>query len=257
MTSASPCILCGLLSVVLLGAAPPEQADRGDLRDQLLTLLPETEQAARTVLLTPTLTHSLPAIHFDGSRHAYEFLLDRLPFATKIARRLSPPLERYTLTERRPGLYQVDDQGALRGELRLLLTEADRRLYLAVGQFRSLANLLTITGRVVILLEYRESGRAEMGGRGVITTPVLYLKIDNIIVHTLGRLLPPLLRGIIERRSASLITAVTLISERMAQDPDGLYQEMTEWREVTESEREKYREMFLLSPAASRNEEKR
>ncbi len=256
MTTASHSFLPGLLSLLLLGTLPTEAADQEDPRDRLLNLLPEREQTARAVLLTPTLTHSLPAIPFRGSRRSYEFLLDRIPFATKIARRLFPPLERYTVTETTPGLYQVEDQGALRGELHLLLIEADRRVYLAEGQFRSLANLLTITGRMVILLEYREALREETGRRDVVTTPVLYLRIDNIVVHTLGKLLPPLLRGLVERRSASLTSAAAALGERMAEDPQGLYQEMEQWREVTESEREAYRQIVLAAEAAPPTEER-
>ena len=57
----------------------------------------------------------VPPVRFPGTLRITEWLLERPAFAATLARHLHPPLERYHLTDKGNGRYEVDDLGALRG----------------------------------------------------------------------------------------------------------------------------------------------
>jgi hypothetical protein len=191
-----------------------------------------------------TISRALDAVRFVGRREHEEFLLERLPLAAALGRHLYPPLEPYNITQTGPGLYDVDDRGALRGHLRLIAGEPGRRVYFIEGEFRSLAHLLRFNGAMVIALRYAEEAGA--GGPALRNEPHLYVRIDNALVHGLLRLLRPLIHGVIDRRVAALAAAAEAVSTRLTKDPAGLYREMRGWPDVTDAQRAEFRQHFGL-----------
>lgn len=242
-------IRCAAGIALLLVLAGPLAALGGEnekeARAPLRLLDFEIEDAAvRRAVEDYTISRALEAVRFVGRREHEEFLLERLPLAAALARHLYPPLEPYNVTEKGPGLYEVDDRGALRGHLRLIAQAPGRRVYFAEGEFRSLAHLLRFNGAMVIALRYAEE--AGTGEPGLRNEPHLYLRIEHGLVHGLLKLLSPLIRGIIDRRVAALSGAAEAVSARMTKDPAGLYREMQGWPDVTEAQRAEFRRHFGL-----------
>lgn len=195
------------------------------------------------IIAQPTLRRQMPRIRFIGDRRTYEFLVDHPPLATQLARRLHPPLERYTVTQVGEGTYTIEDRGALRGEARLVKVTADQRVYWFKGEFRSLANLLRFTGRMVLVLDFRE---VREGGRTYMESdPDFYLRIDHVFFGYLVKLLTPLINLLIDRRVDLIAEATGKLFDQVAGDPGSLYREMTTWSEVQPEDLKAYRRAFL------------
>ncbi|HTU01132.1 MAG TPA: hypothetical protein VMG58_04925 [Candidatus Sulfotelmatobacter sp.] len=207
--------------------------------------LPVEDPVTRSTVERPTLVRALAPVEFTATHQMTEWLLDRPPLAATLARHLHPPLERYSIVSRGPGQYEVDDQGALRGELRLVGQASDRRIYICHGEFRSLRNLLAFSGSMVFTLEYRQ--RREGKDPQMEVSPQIYVRLDNPFIHGVVRALRPLLSGVIDRRAAGLTAATQIVTDRITRDPAGLYQEMGTWADVTADEREEFRIAFLAT----------
>jgi hypothetical protein len=126
--------LFGLLLVGSLVAAVRVQVS-AEGSDPLLEKL--TDPSAREVVQAATLVRPPLPITIRGSVETYAFLLDRPAFAAAVAKHLHPPLS-YRVVVKGRDIYEVDDGGLLRGELRLLAKAGNRRVYLGNGQARSL-----------------------------------------------------------------------------------------------------------------------
>ena len=204
----------------------------------------------REILGQPTLRQRIRTIRFPGNRHIYEFLVSHPPLATQLARRLHPPLERYTVTEVGPGVYTIEDRGTLRGEARLIRVTGDQRVYRFSGEFRSLANLLRFTGRMVLVLDYREV--QEAGRTYMESDPDFYLRIDHLFYGFMAKLLTPLIRLIIDRRVDMIVEATNRLFDRVVTDPKGLYLEMATWKELRPEDLEAYRQALISNDTAGR-----
>jgi hypothetical protein len=233
MLSRIPLVLAWLLAAVAaVGGAP--------LR---LVGLAVEDPPTRAVVEKPTLVRALAPVRFASTLETTEWLLDHPPLAAALARHLHPPLERYHLKAAGAGRYEVDDQGALRGTLRLVAVAPARRVYVCEGQFRSLAHLLTLNGTMVFTLEYRQ---VRDGGQPLVeVAPQLYLRLDNVLAHGLVKVLGPLLHGVIDRRVTSLTAATLVVGEHITRDAAGLYREMAAWSDLQPGDLAAFRAAFL------------
>ena len=200
------------------------------------------DPATREVVERYTLARQLKTVRVIGTLKTTDWVMDRPPFAATLARHLHPSMERYRITEKGNGQYEVDDLGALRGTVRLIARGPERRIYFVEGQFRSLAHLLKLSGSMVFTLEYRE--RWEGNESYVEVDPQLFLRLDNVVAHGILKVLAPLLHGIIDRRVGNLTAAAQIVSQRLTKDPKGLYQELRTWSDVRPEELDEYRRAF-------------
>lgn len=239
-------ILASILGIVVVGGsalfvsveAAPWASGFGAMLD---------DRETSEILTHPTLRRQITQIRFAGDRRTYEFLVNHPPLATQLARRLHPPLERYTVTQVGDGAYTIEDKGALRGEARLVRVTGDQRVYWFKGEFRSLANLLRFTGRMVLVLDARE---VKEGGRTYMETdPDFYLRIDHIFFGFMAKLLSPLINFLIDRRVGMIAEATGKLFQQVTGNPEGLYREMATWKEVSPEDLEAYRQTFLSKRA--------
>ena len=206
---------------------------------------PIEDPATREVVEEYTLARQLQTVRVIGTLKTTNWVLDRPPFAATLARHLHPPLESYHITEKGDGLYAVDDMGALRGSVRLVARAPERRVYLVEGQFRSLAHLLKLSGSMVFTLTVQE--RWEGNESYVEIDPQLFVRLDNILAHGILKILAPLIHGVIDRRVGNLTAAAQLVSQRLTQNPQGLYREIRTWPDVRPAELEEYRHAFRIA----------
>jgi hypothetical protein len=237
-------LLRALVVLLLLFGADGAQARA------LLTVigLPLSDSAARAVIEEYTLARQLKPVRFAGTLKTADWLMDRPVLAATLARHLYPSLERYHVTEAEDGRFQIDDMGSVRGSFRLVARAPERRMYFVEGSFRSLADLLKLSGSMVFTLHYRE--RWEEGEAQVEVEPQLYLRIDGAVAHGVLKVLAPLLHGTIDRRVASLTEASHAVGARLSQDPQGLYREMQTWPEVRPGDLAAYRQAFHVPEEA-------
>lgn len=241
----APFLLQWVAALVLLLAAQASGAFT-------LIGLPVDDAATREVVERYTLARQLKTARFIGTLKNTEWMLDRPPFAATLARHLDPHLERYHITDKGDGTYAVDDMGSLRGSVRLVARAPERRVYFVEGQFRSLAYILKLSGSMVFTLEYRE--RFDGNESYVEVEPQLFLRLDNVVVHGILKVLAPLLHGIIERRVENLTEAAQIVSQRLTKDPQALYQEIRTWPDVRPEDLEEFRQAFRIARDGSREE---
>jgi len=209
--------------------------------------LTSDDPQTREIIAQPTLRRQIPRIRLSGDRRTYEFLVSHPPLATQLARRLHPPLQRYTVTQIGEGVYTVEDRGALRVEARLIAATGDQRIYRFQGEFRSLANLLHFTSRMVLILQYRE---VREGSRtSMESDPEFYLQIDNPFFHFVTKLLSPLISSLIDRRVNMIVEATSKLFDQVHTDPDGFYRQMATWPEVQTTDLKAFRQAFLSKEA--------
>jgi hypothetical protein len=201
-----------------------------------------TSPAVSRTVARRTTSRAVDPVRFIGRQEHEEFLLDHLPLAATIARRLNPDLKPYHITEQSAGLYEVDDRGSIHGRLHQIAGAPGRRVYLAEGEFRSRAEFIRFTGAMVIALRYTEARKRD--GALLVNEPHLYVRIDNVLVHGFLKVLSPLLNAIIDRRIANLAAAAEVVSARLTNDPRGLYREMKGWEDVSDQERAAFRRHF-------------
>lgn len=238
-----PGAILGFLSSLILvgGSAASAAVDTGRPSSLVQPII--DHQQTHEILAKPTLRRQIPRIRFAGDRRTYEFLVSRPPLATQLARRLHPPLERYTVTQVGEGIYTIEDLGAVRGEARLIKVTDDQRVYWFRGEFRSLANLLRFTGRMVLVLNYRE---VQEGGRTYIESdPDFYLRIDHLFFGFMAKLLAPLINLLLDRRVNMIAEATSKLFDQIVTDPGGLYREMATWQEVRPEDLEAYRRTVI------------
>jgi hypothetical protein len=235
-------MLAGVISLALWTAGAG-LARAGEAHGAPAAVLAVDDPEVREIVARPTLRRRIPRIRFVGDRRIYEFLVSRPPLATQLARRLHPSLERYTVTPTGEATYTIEDRGALRGEARLVAATPHRRVYRFQGEFRSLAHLLRFTGRMVLILDYREV--RERGQTYVESDPDFYVRIDHAVVGFMVRLLRPLVNVIIDRRVALIADATRKLFDRVVTDPRGLYREMAAWSDVRPDDLEAYRRAVL------------
>jgi hypothetical protein len=225
-----------LSAVLLLAPLPVGAVTVGGLHIE--------DPIAAATIDEPTLVRQVPAVRFVGTPRATEWLLDRPGFAATVARHLHPPLERYQVTPTPDGRFNIRDHGPLRGTLRLVAREADRRLYLCEGQFRSAEQFFQVAGRLALYIEFRVLP-AQVGPPQMEVTPTIYVRFENVLAHGFFKLLGPFFFGVIDRRVANLAAATQIVSRRIAADPAGLYEEMRTWSDLRPDELEAYRLAFL------------
>jgi hypothetical protein len=230
------------LSVTLASPIKAEAALEGDVS----VVAPEIQ----AIIARPTLSRQIPLIRTAGDRRAYEFFVSRPPLATQLARRLHPPLERYTVTQVGEDVYAVEERGFLRGEARLIAATSAQRIYRFQGEFRSLANLLHLSGRMVLVMRYRE---IREGDRTIVeSNPQLYVWVDNPFFHIMSKLLSPLIMSLIDRRVNMIVEATTKLFDQAWTNPKGLHQRMATWSEMQPTDLEAYRQAFLEKESMTR-----
>ena len=201
------------------------------------------DPAVRDVVDQYTLFRDLQPIRYLGTARATDWLLDRPDLAAALARHLYPPVERYHVSMRDDGSFDVTDLHALRGSFRLVARGDHRRVYFCRGTFRSLSRILEITGEMVITLEYHDTRQGE--DPAVEVASQLYVRLDNIVAHGVSKIVAPLLHKVIDRRVANLTAATQLIGERIARDPERLYGEMQAWTDLRPEDLAAFRKTIL------------
>jgi hypothetical protein len=223
-----------------LVAAAPAATRAAEGLDPLLAGL--RDAWARQVVREPTLVRPPLPIAIRGSVKTFQFLLDRPAFAARLARHLHPPLS-YRVVEKGPKVFDVDDGGLVRGELRLVADAGNRRVYLGNGQARSVGQIIRLAGRMVVLLEY-QPGKGE-GAPLVEATSHMFLHVEGAVMRVIAKALSRLVWGIAERRVEVLGQAAGMVAERIARDPRSLFDEMRGWPDLRPEDLEDYRRTFL------------
>jgi hypothetical protein len=160
-------------------------------------------------------------IAFRSRKAVFDFLIEHPDFAADLARMLREG--RYRL--RRIGeAYEAEDGRGVRGRLRQLAVDGDRRLFYLEGRYDPPA-LPTLTGRLVLLLETEHTE----GPDGITYCDMRvtgFLALDQTLPAVVVRVARSFSEAQVDRRVRRFFRHVAAVSRRAYDDPEGLADDM-------------------------------
>jgi hypothetical protein len=227
----------GFLIILLLSLAI-SPLGRGDAADRLSTipdslLHDSVGSELREVIEGAAFTGEKTDVIFKGHRVVYEYLLNHLDFASRLARVLD--LSDYIIAQNGDGTYEATTPKGGWAHLHVVYAEGNKRVVLAQGRY----------GRAVVVLEYASFNR---GGDSYLVNDLYgYVRADNPILN----LLLALFRGALDARVTKIFTSVAEMSERAYKAPVAFSQELDAYADLPPDRR---LEFAKILEQASRHE---
>lgn len=223
---------------VLLAPSPPE----ANARLAALEAVPHAHQPAVRALLEAKPLHiRIRPSPFRTTTRIYDYLLARLPLAATLSRALSLGL--YIIEPIGPRSFRATDQQGLEGTIIELAAADGHRVYLGRGRYDG-RWIHGVTGRAIIVLRY-EPVALDYDRSHVTNTIDCLVRLDDVILHTMARLLGSLLQGLMEGKLNRAIKTAEGLSERLAVDPQAVYQSIARTPDITPTERAEFTRWFL------------
>lgn len=204
-------------------------------------LSPTHQTAVQRLLEAEPLYMRITTSPFRTTLRIYDYLLARLPLAATLGRLLA--LGPYIIEHTGPGTFRGTDQQNLSGTFREIGTANGHRVYLGRGRYDGQL-FRGVTGRVLIVFRY-EPLVLDDGQSAVANTVHCLVRLDNAILHALARVFGSVIHVLIEAKLQRAITVAKNLSERLAADPQAVYQAMTNSPSITREERAEFTRWFL------------
>lgn len=190
-----------------------------------LANVPEPDQKLiRPVLEHPTLTREYAPRRLTGQVKHFEFLLDRLDLCSVLSERTG--LLNYRAVAGADGRLYAENQEKASGSLALVGCEEGRRIFFAEGTQRG---LFTVTGRGVVVVDYRQVSPTEMEYSGQ-----LFVRVDNGVIAALAKLFLVFVKGSVDRNFKLVIAQPVALTELATGCPRPLAQYI---RDIPEPDR--------------------
>lgn len=209
------------------------QLELDKLPSSVSSVLRETADRHTFYIVTEnTLAHGSPLL--------YEYLFDNLPLSIMLLRELN--LAAYTIYEESPQSYRFMDPKGLFGHFKLVYKEPGKRIYYGTGFYDS-RMMPRIEGKAIMIFHYSPAKGKD--SRFMINKVYGYVEVDSILYSTLARMLKPILPGLVKRKLNSLITSSKSLSERISEDPSGIYRMLKRSNRVPDENLLKFKEYFI------------
>ena len=193
-----------------------------------------------------TFQHTLKDSKFASSSETFNYLLDRMPFTVSVMRELG--LSKYVITTRPDGVMWCDDNDGVVGTFEPVYTTDTKRVFYGDGKFD--APLVgKIRGESVIVMDYVQD---EPGT--IRNTVTIFLRVHSFLAPIM-KLAAPIVKGMVTRKSASMLGAATTLAARLSTDPKSVYDQICKSDSITEAELADFRKAFLKDMAMSGNDE--
>ncbi|MFQ5586372.1 MAG: hypothetical protein ACE5GF_06085, partial [Thermodesulfobacteriota bacterium] len=220
-------IICLLLSIILtydLGAntsADPSSSPVGDMFEHL-------ESQATIVRLIEN--HPFP-----GSASSFEYLLDKLHIFAAIAGEIEPAFEGHRATMEGSGVYSVTDSRRVRGQVEVVYSAPQRRVYFGEGGYRLFWNM-RFSGRGIAVVDFRED--TLKNNRRLVATIRFYGKVDSAPLSALVKIVNLLIPQLINNKINLMIHATERVMEEFNRNPQDIYHVLIKSRNISIEERE-------------------
>ena len=205
---------------------------------------PDEAQAkkVKAVVDHRTFRHSIADTRFQSDSRTFNYLLDRMPMTTAIMREMG--LEKYEITSCPDGTMKCDDKEGVIGTMETAYTANDKRVYYGDGTFD--APLLgKIRGESVVVLDYVQQEPGVMAN-----TVTIFIRVHSFFAPIM-KLFSPAIKGMVTRKSASLMGASMKLSEKLTCDPEAVYDKIQDSEIITPGELSDFKKAFLPDEGAS------
>lgn len=199
------------------------------------------KEGAKTTELfnNPTLYREADLKALPSTASDFEFLLDRPCTSVALAGKMHKSLDKYVITETRPGIYHINDTKQLVGDMTLINSRPGRRLYYIDGYWKIIMGVI-LRGRIAVLVEYHETGGGKLDAKAK-----GYMMVDNSVAGTALKLLVNLFPAKVDARIARFATAVRKVVEGVHYDPAGTLKRLENAKNVPPAEAREFRDRFI------------
>jgi len=197
---------------------------------------PAEARKVKKVVDSYTFYRRIEQKRFNGTASAFNFLLDRMPMTAAMMREMG--LEKYVISIREDGVMMCDDKEGVVGTLEPMYCAPNKRIFYGDGTF-STGVVGRIRGESVVVLEY-----AQEQPNVVCNTITVYIRVHSFF-SPLMRLASPIVRSMVSRKTTALLNASMKLSEQLVTDPEGVYREICDCRDITPEQLGEFRRIFI------------
>ena len=184
-------------------------------------LAAETSGLVRDVVARPLVARQINGIAYKSRPEIFQYLLDHPDFAADMARAIK--VGKYRVTPVTGG-YEADDGRGVRGLLKPVYADAQRRVYYLAGRYDP-PIFPTMTGRAVLVLDTLHVA-SPGGGTLAEATVTGFLQVDGVLGRIVAGILRDFTQAAVDRKVRRFFRHVEKVSVRAHDDPAGLAQEI-------------------------------
>ena len=175
----------------------------------------EERKTAESIVKNHTVFYPFKDVVFKGNTDINNFLLDRIPLAAKIARRLR--IAKYYAKNLPNGRIEAWDGRDLKTIVYEISRENGRRVFYIEGRYHG-STFKNLTGKGVLVWKYRDlpSGRVH-------NSAFLYVYLDQKPLRSIGKILKPFLGRLINRKLSEIVSVVQKVGVMIANNPRRVY----------------------------------
>jgi hypothetical protein len=209
-------------------------------------LLEKKGEPAKKLVESPTLYREKDLKGLPCGATDFEFLLDRPRSSVALAGKLHKSLEKYQIDVVGPGLFHVDDEKSLVGDMELVYEAPGRRIYYVTGYWKLLPGM-KLKGRMALVVEYAEHDSG--GARSLDCRTRGYMAVDNSLAGVAFKLFAYMFPKKVDKRIDRFATAVTKVVQAINDDPADACARLEHARHVPPEEVREFRDRFVLHKA--------
>jgi hypothetical protein len=224
------------ISLVLIPSLAGAQVSRSLIP---YAVVPKVEDRNRLLKIAQeyTIYRELKPFVIQGTRQQFKFLLDNLDLTTYIVRNLD--LGNQTLRKVDTSTFEGNDGEGLHGRMNLILRDDARRVYLAQGKLEE-GFFFDVEGRAAIVAEQDHPNKDKQ-----VIRLFIYIKLDNQFLDVMAHIFSPLLSGAVTGRISKFLTAASIASQAIYQDPNRIQKILNTADNIDPALKTKFEALFL------------
>lgn len=203
-------------------------------------LAPDSSGLVRDVVTRPLVARQVNGIAYASRPEIFEYLLDHPDFAANMARAIKVGKYRVTPV---PGGYEADDGRGVRGLLKPVYADAQRRVYYLAGRYDP-PIFPAITGRAVLVLDAFHAASPDGRSRAEVTV-VGFLTVDSVLARIVAGILRDFTQTTMDRKVRRFFRHVEKVSVRAYDDPTGLALEIQGHPDLPPGQVAEFRRLLL------------
>jgi hypothetical protein len=213
-------------------------------------LSPDASGLVREVVTQALVARQVNGITYKSRPEIFRYLMDHPDFAATMARAIN--VGRYRITPV-PGGYEADDSRGVRGLLKPVYADTQRRVFYLAGRYDP-PLLPAMTGRAVLVLDALHVPSQDGGTRAEVTV-VGFLKVDTVLARIVAGVLRSFTQATVDRKVRRFFRHVEKVSARAHDDPAGLAQAIQGHPDLPPGQVAEFRRLLLKPPrgAATRS----
>lgn len=196
----------------MASALPP--LELGDTRADLpAEYAPRTDRALYDqVRGDPTVQRPLVVRRVATPVAVFERLLEDLPGTARLLDTIAEAPGRYRIEAAGEGCFEIADGHGAQARVSRIVLEPGARAYIARGSIQLGCWRLFGTGVVTLRFEADGAHATRTGGQ-------IHFRIENALLHVIGKTIAPLVRRTIDERVKVLVESAIAVCERAARAP--------------------------------------